>query len=185
MKFIEKTVLVMFSAVVLVLSVIMCLLIFGWLEISLITTTLEGITIGGALSNIVLAVSALFIILALICIFFSSGSSNEENNKDGILLQNDNGKLLISKDTLENLIASIVKSFDGADIVSSKISLDKDNNLRVFVTMCVTPDAVIKDLTNNLQVKIKEAIKQSSDLDVKEVNVKVKNIVAKKVEIQE
>ena len=74
---------------------------------------------------------------------------------------------------------------DNSNIVSSKISLDKDNNLRVFVTMCVTPDAVIKDLTNNLQVKIKEAIKQSSDLDVKEVNVKVKNIVAKKVEIQE
>ena len=185
MKFIEKTVLVIFSVVTLILSVIMCLLIFGWLESSLITAALEGIAVGGVVSNIVLAISGIFIILALICIFFSSDSNSEENTKDGILLQNDNGKLLISKDTLENLIASIVKSFDGADIVSSKIALDKDNNLRVFVTMCVTPDAVIKDLTNNLQMKIKEAIKQSSDLDVKEVNVKVKNIVAKKVEIQE
>ena len=46
-------------------------------------------------------------------------------------------------------------------------------------SMFISPlkeNAVIKELSSNLQTKIKETIKQSSDLDVKEVNIKVKNI---------
>ena len=37
-------------------------------------------------------------------------------------------------------------------------------------------NAVIKELSTNLQNKIKDTIKKASDLEVKEVNIKVKNI---------
>ena len=63
--------------------------------------------------------------------------------------------------------------------------MDKDNNLTVNVNLVVKENAVIKELTSNLQAKIKEAVKKSSDLDVKEVNVKVKNIEPVKPEIIE
>ena len=43
----------------------------------------------------------------------------------------------------------------------------------------------MKELSNNIQVKVKEAIKKASDLDVKEINVKVKNIETAKNIIQE
>ena len=42
----------------------------------------------------------------------------------------------------------------------------------------VSKNVIIKDLTVNMQNKIKEAIKKTSDLEVKEVNVKIKNIVS-------
>ena len=57
-----------------------------------------------------------------------------------------------------------------------QIELDNENNLKVFVNMSVKENAVIKELSTNLQNKIKEAIKKASDLEVKEVNIKVKNI---------
>ena len=46
--------------------------------------------------------------------------------------------------------------------------------------MSVHPDAVIKDLSAKLQSNVKEAIKKSLDLDVTEVNIRVKNISTKK-----
>ena len=106
--------------------------------------------------------------------------------KNGILLENSDGKLLITKDTLENLVNTIVKSFDGAENAVARIELDNENNLKVFVNISVKENAVIKELSSNIQARIKEAIKTTSDLDVKEVNIKVKDVApVKKTVVQE
>ena len=55
--------------------------------------------------------------------------------------------------------------------------------MKVFVNLSVRENAIIKELSTNLQNKIKETIKKSSDLDVKEVNIKVKNIEPAKEDI--
>ena len=86
---------------------------------------------------------------------------------------------------MESLIASVAKGFEGAENVNSKVFLDKENNVTVYVTLFIHPDAVIKDLSSNLQAKIKEAIKTTSGLDVKEVNIRVKNIAPEKLNIEE
>lgn len=185
MRIIEKIALIIFSYVVLILSIIMCLLIFGWLDIGLVEDFITNIKLSSSLSAIALVVSVVAILLAIKCIFFDSTGKEIAKQREGILLENNDGKLLISKETIENLIASVAKGFDGAENVNSKVYVDKDNNLSVYVTLFVHPDAVIKDLSNNLQNKIKEAVKKSSDLDVKEVNIKVRNITQEKSNIQE
>ena len=91
-------------------------------------------------------------------------------------MQNDNGRLIISITTLENLVNSVVKSFDSAIDTNTRIQLDSENNVIVLVNLTVTKDVIIKELTLNMQNKIKEAIKKTSDLEVKEVNVRIKNI---------
>ena len=121
----------------------------------------------------------MLILLAIKCIFFDGNTSSQEKSKDGILLENDSGKLMISRDTLENLANGVVRGFENTENITSRVVLDKENNVSVLVTLSVKPDTVIKDLSNNLQCKIKEAIKTSLDLDVKEVNVRVKNIAPK------
>jgi hypothetical protein len=185
MKFIEKVVLNIYSIIMLVLSIILCLLVFGWLDCSIIDDMLNRVLANPTGSNIVLGVSVAFIILSLICIFFDSSSKNDKDNKQGVLLQNDNGKLMISKDTLENLVNTVAKDFESAEEISTNVSLDKENNVTVFVNLVVSQNAVIKELTANLQQKIKETIKKASDLEVKEVNVKVKNIAPKKDVVSE
>ena len=185
MRIIEKIALIIFSYIVLILSIIMCLLVFGWLDTELVRNFIENIKMNSTLSAITLVVSVIAILLAIKCIFFDSTGKEIAKQREGILLENNDGKLLISKETIENLIASVAKGFDGAENVNSKVYVDKENNLSVYVTLFVHPDAVIKDLSNNLQNKIKEAVKRSSDLEVKEVNIKVRNITQEKSDIQE
>ena len=91
---------------------------------------------------------------------------------------------MISEETLQNLATSVAKGFDAAEDVSTNIALDKENNLIIYINLTVKPKAVIKELSTNIQNKVKETIKQATDLDVKEVNIKVKNIAPKPKEIK-
>lgn len=176
MKALDRIALALFSSLILILSVVLCLAIFGWIDIDLLGNLFEIAVTGKVTSKILLALAILFILLAIKCIFFDSSSKEQVDYKNGILLENSNGKLLITKETLENLVNAVVKGFDSAEEVTTKIELDKTNNLIVNVNLVVKENAIIKELTSNLQSKIKETIKTTSDLDVKEVNIQVKNI---------
>lgn len=185
MKLIEKITLALFSTLMLIISVIFCLLVFGWLEVSVVGEVIENIISDSVSANIILGLSVIFILLSIRCIFFDSSNKNKNEYKNGILLENSDGKLLITKETIENLVNGVVKEFESAEEVTTKIELDKENNVKVFVNLNVKENAIIKELSANLQNKIKETIKKTSDLEVKEVNIKVKNIEPTKQIVQE
>jgi len=185
MKIIEKVALTLFSTLILILSVIACLLVFGWLKVDFIAEILTNIMNDQVGANIVLGSSIVFILMAIRCIFFDSNSKESVEYKNGILLENENGRLLITKETIENLVKSITKGFDSAEDVTTQIELDKENSVVVFVHLNVKESANIKELVANLQNKIKDTIKKTSDLDVKEVNIKVKNIEPTKEIVEE
>ena len=174
MKRIEKISLILFSTLILIISVVLALTIFGWISVSTMADIVTAVITNQITANIVLVLSIIFILLAII--FFDSSAKEKQEYQNGILLENANGKLLITRETIENLVNAVVKGFDSAEDVTTKIELDKDNNVRVFVNLVVKENAVIKELSTNLQNKIKDAVKKASDLEVKEVNIKVKNI---------
>ena len=184
MKVVEKITLFLYSNIMLILSIILCLLVFGWLDMGLAGGIVQKIITGDLSGKIILGISLLFILLSIKCIFFSSTSSNETKNTQGVLLENESGKLLISKETIENLVNSVALNFENSEQVTTRIDLDKDNNVIVYVNLTVSSDAVIKDLSANLQKDIKEKIKNATDLEVKEVNITVKRVVEKQEETQ-
>ena len=61
-------------------------------------------------------------------------------------------------------------------VVTTKVSLDKDSNVTVYINLTVSQEAIIKDLSANLQARIKERVKEATDLEVKEVNITVKKV---------
>ncbi len=176
MKILDRIGLALFSTLVLIFSIVMCLVIFGWINIDFIYNVLKQIRYNEVISNIILGMNVAFILLAIKCIFFESSSKEDIDYKNGILLENSDGKLLITKETLENLVNGVVKGFESAENVTTKVELDKENNVKVYVNLNVKEDAVIKELSSNLQTKIKSTIKRASDLEVKEVNIKVKDM---------
>lgn len=180
MKFIEKVTLIIYSNIILILSVIACLLIFGWLDIEIVQGLVRDLLLFGTSSKIILGVSIVFILLSLRCIFFDPISKQEQKDKQGILLANDNGKLMISKDTIEDLVEAVTKQYKMAKDVTSRVELDKENNVNIFVNLVVSSDTVIKDLSADLQEKIKNKVKETTDLEVKEVNIIVKKAVQEK-----
>ena len=179
MKFLDKLVLKIFSLIILVLAVGLILVVTGIVPMGIIEEYLDILINYENGIKIAIGVLGVLMLLAIKGMFFTSKTEN--NGKDGIILENTNGKLVISKESLENLIASVIKDIPGADTVSSKTILDRDKNLIVYVTAVVSKDVMIKDISNELQEKIKTAMKRTADLDVKEVNIKIKNITSKKV----
>ena len=176
MKVIEKITLIIYSNIMLILSIILCLLIFGWLDMGVVGNVIKNCITTDPGSKITLGVSIVFILLSIRCIFFDPTSKEEIKDKQGVLLENSNGKLMISKVTIENLVESVAKGFKEAESITTRVELDKENNVSIFANLVVSSDAIIKELSADLQNKIKERVKMATDLDVKEVNITVKKV---------
>ncbi len=184
MKILDKIGLVLFSSLILLGGLAVLFAISGWLELGIVLDAIQFIITGEVAARVTFVITVLLILLAIKCIFLNSDSKSTSNLKDGVLLENDNGKLLVTKDTIESLANAVVKNYETAQNAVTKVELDNESNVSIFITLFVYPDAVIKDLTVSLQKDIKETIKKSLDLEVKDVNVRIKNITPKK-EIKE
>ncbi len=182
MKILEKITLIIYSNIMLILSIILCLLVFGWLDIGLVGNMVIRIITGETSGTILLGISVIFILLSIKCIFFDDTSKEQIKERQGVLLENESGKLMISKETIENLVNSVALNFQSAEEVSTKVELDKENNVKVFINLTVNEEAVIKDLSVNLQARIKEKVKTATDLEVKEVNITVKKVAPRQQE---
>ena len=181
MKFIERLSLTIFSTVILVLSLLLCLILFNWIELSYIYYMLQQLILTPIATNIALVVSISLMLLAIKCIFFPSYNKGKEERKEGILLENESGKLLISMETIENLVKGVVSGFPSIKSTNVKVKLDKQiNNVVIDLNLIVTVETIIKELSANVQSKIKEVIKMTTEIDVKEINIKIKNIEAQK-----
>lgn len=182
MKILEKITLIIYANIILILSIILCLLVFGWLDIGLVGDMVKNAIQGEVTGNVILGISVVFILLSVKCIFFDSTSKEQIKERQGVLLENESGKLMISKETIENLVNSVVQDFESAQEVVTRVELDKENNVKVYANLIVSSNAVIKELSANLQEKIKDKIKKATDLEVKEVNITVKKVAPKQEE---
>lgn len=175
MKFLERLSLTIFSIIILALAIIANLLVFGWIKIGTVVYALQLALSVPAVVNTILVVSVILILLAIKCIFFSS--KEKEERTEGILLENENGKLLISINTIENLIKGVLAGFSNVKMSTCKVSLDKQvNNVKVNLNLTVGADTVIKELSVNIQNRIKEVVKNVTELEIKEINIKIKDI---------
>lgn len=174
MKILDKITLIIFSIIILAISTTIILLIFGWANFSNIQIWYVQATQSPIGNNIMLGVALLCAILSLRAIFFGAGTGNP--NGDGVLLQNEAGKLLISKDTIENLVNSVARGFQNTQSVSTKVLINSENELKVYVTLMVLPNTVINELSMNLQTRIKEVVKKVTDLEIKAIDIRIKNI---------
>lgn len=174
MKILDKITLVLFSMVILIISILVSLLMFGWVNFSTVTIFYGQIVASEIGTNITLGVSIAFALLSLRAIFYSGNTRNNED--DGVLLQNEAGKLLISKDTIENLVSNVAKGFENTQSVNTKVVVNSDNELKIFMTLMVLPNTVINELSMNLQTRIKEVVKNVADLDIKSIDIRIKDI---------
>lgn len=185
MKFLERLALIIYSYIMLALAILACLLVFNWIDINTISNVIENVLKGQVSANIVLATSVVIILLSIKCIFFDSSYQQKLKATQGVLLKNESGKLMISKETINNLVKTVVKNFESIKDCNTKIDLDSTNQLIITLFLVVNENVIIKELATNLQNKIKEEVKNTSDLDVKEVNIKIINLENEEKEIKE
>lgn len=176
MKILERLALIIFSIIILVLSIITCLVIFNIIDLNNIFNFVQEMISIDTVSKTVLVISIVCILLAIKSLFFPSKIKKKQEIKTGILLENKDGRLLISKDTIENMVIGIVRSFKDVIDEQIKVNLDVNNNITIYISLLVSETAIIKELSSDIQNKIKKTIKTSTDLDVNQVNINIKNI---------
>lgn len=174
----EKVVSIIFSAIIIILSIFIMLIMGKVIPADFAVNITQAIAEGSFLSKVAFILALALFILALREIVYGEKISSE--GKEGLVLENDSGKLIISKESLENLIAGVGKEVAGTESVSSRTYIDSEKNVTVDVNVVVGRDIVIKEISTELQRKVKAALKQTADLDVKYVNIKIKNISNKK-----
>lgn len=177
MKFIDKIILCIFSVLILLESVFLCFFVFGWINVTDFYVAINRLLADSGSCNILLGLCAIFILLAIKGIFFESKTEEEKDSNTGILLENDDGKLIVTKEALISIVNSVVSGFESVKSQQCKIVLDENNDLSIMLTMEVSDNAIIKELSNNIQLRIKEEIKKSLDVDVKKLDIKVKNLI--------
>ena len=178
MKFFEKACLVLFSIIIFAITITVILMTLGLVKTTLFTTIFNYLLSGEISLRITIIVSIILLVISAKFILF--GTKKEELAKEGIVLENTNGKLVITKESLENMILSSTKSVEGLDYVNSKTLIDKEHKLLVYVTVVVKENIIVKDVSKQLQDKIKNTMKNTADLEVSCVSITVKNIVNKK-----
>ena len=87
---------------------------------------------------------------------------------------------MISKETIQNIVDGVTKEYKGTKEVSSKVMLDKNNNVNIYINLIVEANTIIKDLSAELQNEIKDKVKKITDLEVKEVNITIKKAIQEK-----
>lgn len=179
MKSFDKFILWLFSLIILSFVIFGALLIFDIFGARAILENAPKtyyVLISTDKDTIILSIVVLIVLSILSIKGLLFQSKTKKNKTDGILLENNNGKLLISRETLENLVRDISRGIQGTETVSSKIYLDENNDIVVDINAVVYQDAIIKEVTKRMQEEIKIAIKQASDLEVSEVNVNIEKI---------
>ena len=178
MKVLDRINLVVFSIIILAVSLLLCIVIANWINIEVIYDLVADILSNNVGRGIMLGIAVLLALMATKSIFLNSYTN--DNSSEGIILENENGKLVVSKDTLENISTNVIRNYTSIVNSITKVDVNKENKINLFITLSVYQEAVIKDLAAKIQIDIKEAVRNSLDLEINEVNIRIKNINQKK-----
>lgn len=177
MKFLEKLSLVIFSIIVLVLSVILVLIGFNFVEQSVFSILISKVMMSAQGTYIMIGICVVLIMLAIKCLFFSDSTAlKRDKSEDGVLLQNEDGKLLITRSTLENLVNGVLYEYSEIENAETNVIIDKENNVIIDVTLNVAGGTVLKNLSAKLQNEIKQRIRETTDLEVDAVDIEIHNV---------
>ena len=178
MKLLDKINLKVFSVIIIIVSVILLFFCFGVINDFTFLDTLKE----NEIFYITVSISILLIAAAIKSLFITE---KKEAISDGVLLENPNGKLFITKDSIISMIDVDLKSYKEILGNNIKIGFNEEKDLFVELVLTVDKQANIKELSSKIQNSIKKAVKRSSDIDVKEINIKIKNVEEEKEKVKE
>ncbi len=175
MRLVERFSIIVFSGLVLILSCFTMFVSTNLISVSIFEDLFEVLSENLAIT---ICVCVLLSLWSIANVFLKSDSRKE--NVNGILLENENGSLLITKDSISNLVESVLKKNSDVKQESVKIEFTTNKDIIINIVVSVKDSIVMKETSAKLQENIKMIIKKATDLDVKEINIKIKGIEQEK-----
>ena len=176
MRAVERFSIIVFSIIVLILSGLTILISCDIVSVDIFDDMFSFFN-----ENIIatICICLLLALWSIANILFKSDSNSEISN--GVLLENENGSLLITKDSICNLVDSVLKKNTDIKDSNVKIEFDQNKDIMINIVAVIKDNVVIKDTSSRLQENIKLTVKKATDLDVSNINIKIKNVEQEKV----
>lgn len=175
MRLVERFSIIVFSGIVLILSCFTMFVSTNLISVSVFDDLFEILSENLAAT---ICICVLLSLWSIANVFLKSDSRKE--NVNGILLENENGSLLITKDSISNLVESVLKKNNDVKQESVKIEFTTNKDIIINIVVSVKDSIVMKETSAKLQENIKMIIKKATDLDVKQINIKIKGIEQEK-----
>ena len=117
-------------------------------------------------------VSSIFFIASLI--FLISGLKSNKDKK-AVSKHTNIGEIKISLNTIENIALAASRKLNG--IRETKAYVTRfDNKVNITIKSIVLPDINIPGLSEDIQVRVKKSVEDSTGVNVNEVKVMVENV---------
>ena len=171
MKGFEKFILVIFSILIIMISVFLILASTEMINVMELLNTADTWLINHKMVGLI--VGAIFALLALIGIF--SSSDNVDEMKSGLAIKSDTGTVYITKDTFESIIVSVTRNYAELRNVKVEISMSEEGVIANIYAM-ILPDTVVPTLSSKLQEHIKASVLKQTTVEIKEANIKIKGV---------
>lgn len=170
MKGFQKFLLVIFSIIIVAISVLSILMVAGILDVNPIFNTIKEILFYNKMVTIIL--SAVCILFGLVGMFSNDDS---ENMRTGLAIKSDKGTVYITRETFESIIISVARNYPELRNVRAEINVSETGVIANIYAM-ILPDTVVPTLTAKLQENIKASVLSQTTVEIKEANIKIKGV---------
>lgn len=173
MNILDRFILSIYTFCLAVISLFVVLVTLNVVSYNMIGMYLDTVFKNSDYSKIALVIAIVFFLVSLR--FLLSGVSRAKN-REAIQKESQLGAILISLESIENIISSELKKIDG--IMDAKIDLlNKRGNVGIKLNIVVTPERNIPEFSAIIQAKTKEVVEKIAGVGVSFVEVLVLDVI--------
>lgn len=175
MRLLDKFVMIIYSIVFLIISIILFVLPFdirGELSIDNVINMIDSIR-GNYLVSIF---GAIFFIIILSIIFSIFRNTSRKKKGSFLVLNNEFGEVTIHDETIIGLVRSIANEFEGIDNILTKVKF-KDGKINIDLKGEAEKEISIPQISQQLQERIKTHIEDVTGAEVNNVDVEIVKVV--------
>ena len=176
MKLLDRFINFIFSLVMLVISVVVLLVIFNFIDSNYINGLLNEYVWGDGYRVITIIVSSIIFLAGLKTTIFLSDF--KKKRKIPIMVSSENGSVQIAGETIESTAKAVARSHEEVKDVNVKM-VNKNKGVDIYMSILVIQDTNIRTITRQIQEEVKEKIHETTGVLVLNTDIKVKNIVEK------
>lgn len=102
----------------------------------------------------------------------------KQKKKESIIVNSENGSIRIAGETVESTAKAVAKMYNEVKDVNVKM-VNKKKGIDLYMSISVSQDTNIKDLTQKIQDAVKAKIQNTTGVVVLNTDIKVKNVIGK------
>lgn len=181
MRTLDRLISFIYSVIMLMVAIVLILVGVGVVNPQMILDMQQQYvfteqTIGNGIWNVITITGIVLLLASLKTTIFLSLFKIKD--KSPILVKTKSGEIEIAQETITNTVRNVAMSYDAIRDVQAKM-IKKKSGVIIYAVIMVYADSNIRAITEQIQNRAKEVIKETTGVTVYEVNIKVKNIYQK------